>query len=196
MPTAPFLKLPRLQKALIIAKQPYISPETVKEIWKTSTPIKVDPPIRAPTEPITPPKITLQSPFPIPIFGQFPYIEFNGFLPTGIGLNPVQDVIFGTPKPDEIIIYPSPILPIEPKIGVDVPPEVIEPMKKVLGETPGTPWPILPVITFPDKWPEFPELKLPDIFGGFKDAGKWILIAGAGILGVVLLSSYLKGRSK
>lgn len=34
---------------------------------------------------------------------------------------------------------------------------------------------------------------IPDIFGGIKEAGKWLLIGGAAIAGVVLLSSLLKG---
>ena len=190
LPTQPFLKLPRLQKLLILEKKPYISPETVKEIWRTTTPIKVDPPIRPPRAPVDIPDVTLQSPFPIPFLGQFPYIRFDGFMPTGIGLKTIQDVVFGEPKPKEVIIYPSPIIPFKPKIGEDVAPGAITAMTDVLGTTPGTPAPIIPAIMLP-KWPEFP-----DVFGGLKEAGKWILIGGAALMGVVLLSSYLKGRQK
>lgn len=127
------------------------------------------------------PKVKLQSPIPLPIISQFPYIEFDGTTPTGAGLLPIQDLLTQEPEPDEIIIYPSPFIPIEPEIGEDVPEEWEESMYEDLGETPGTPMPITQPISL--------DLDLPDIggwLGGIGDMLKgalpWLIILGGGYL--------------
>ena len=45
-----------------------------------------------------------------------------------------------------------------------------------------------------DQIPFLPAI--PDVVGGLKDIGKWILIGGGVLIGAMLLSSYLKGRKK
>lgn len=130
-------------------------------------------------EPISEPSIRLQSPIPLPIISQFPYIEFEGTTPTGFGLLPIQDLLTLEPEPEEIIIYPSPFIPIEPEIGEDVSEVWEESLFEELGETPGTPFPVTEPISF----------DLPDVggwLGGIGDILKgalpWLLVIGAGYL--------------
>ena len=126
------------------------------------------------------PDVTIQSPVPLPLIGQFPYIEFQGIAPVGFGVVPIQDLLLPDPDPNEVIIYPSPIIPISPSIGDEVSEEAIESMDDVLGETPGTPFPVIDPITLP---------KLPDVTGWLGDIGEmlkgalpWLLLIGAGYL--------------
>lgn len=129
----------------------------------------------------SPPSVRLQSPIPLPIISQFPYIEFDGTTPTGFGIVPIQELLTLEPEPEEIIIYPSPFIPIEPEIGEDVPEEWEESLYEELGETPGTPAPITQPINL--------DFQLPDLggwLGGIGDMLKgalpWIIIIGGGYL--------------
>lgn len=135
---------------------------------------------RAKTQPRYP-KVTLQSPIPLPIMGQFPYVEFDGITPTGFGIKPIQE-LFAEPKPEEVILYPSPFIPIEPKIGEDVSEEAIESMTEVLGETPGTPFPVTQPISL-----TVPEIKWPDL-SGLKDV---LIIAGVALGGLFLIGKFI-----
>lgn len=126
-----------------------------------------------------PPRVRLQSPIPLPIISQFPYIEFDGMTPTGFGVVPIQDLLTLEPEPDEIIIYPSPFIPIEPEVGADVPEEWEESMEDILGDTPGTPMPITDPISF-----DLPDVGgwLEGIGGILKGALPWLIIIGGAFL--------------
>ena len=126
------------------------------------------------------PSIRLQSPIPLPIISQFPYVDISPEgVPTGFGILPIQDVLTYEPEPEQIVIYPSPFIPIEPEFGEDVPEEWEESMYEHLGETPGTPMPITDPISF-----DLPDVGgwLEGIGGILKGALPWLIIIGGAFL--------------
>ncbi|RLC68395.1 MAG: hypothetical protein DRH97_03235 [Chloroflexi bacterium] len=132
-------------------------------------------------------KIRLQSPIPLPIIGQFPYIDFLGTKPVNLGVIPIQDLFIAPPE-DRIDIFPSPLIPIDPKIGKDVDPDLVKVMDDVLGETPGTPTPIVQPISL-----EIPKIDLG--LPSWDDIKKPLLIAGI-VAGVALFLPSIIGVFK
>ena len=135
------------------------------------------------TGPAPPPGgILLKS--PIPIWGFHPTLRIGGKGGFQPGYESVTEFVFAEPEPTEITQVVSPFIPVEPKIGKDVPIETVEKYKEVIEESVlgETQLPIPPI--------EFPEIKLPefpDIFGGLAGLGKYALIGIVGIVAIMLL---------
>ena len=64
----------------------------------------------------------------------------------------------------------------------------------ILSDPQGTGWIEKPIITIPFA-PVIETPQMPDIFGGLKDVGKWVLIGGGLLAGIWLLGKYI-GRGK
>ena len=82
------------------------------------------------TGPAPPPGgILLKS--PIPIWGFHPTLRIGGKGGFQPGYESVTEFVFAEPEPTEITQVVSPFIPVEPKIGKDVPIETVEKYKEV-----------------------------------------------------------------